>query len=330
MTAALELRRALGAWAVERVDGLWVLPDSERALVEVVHILRDRRAALGRDVKLSRELLGRVDRVQQASMTAEVGAGVGLGRLEERLAQHSLSLGPLPPGAWDLPLGEFLEGSYAGLRAIPGGRLEPLCAQLDGVLADGRHVVTQPGPRSATGPDLAALFLGAHGRLGLVTRALVRAVPAMQGQASAIFSFPAVPALVDGLRCALAAGCWLSHARLEQRGSRYVAQVHWGGSVGGVERDRELLARCVEGVGGRPAGEVGSGAPRGPDREATWDALAEALSQGRTLSVYRLALASVVVRGEVQGLPLDVPTPWSQPVALPAALDPLAILGGAP
>jgi alkyldihydroxyacetonephosphate synthase len=65
-------------------------------------------------------------------------------------------------------------------RGAPGSRdawLDPadhLIAGLDGTLKSGTVIRVRPAPRRAVGPDLIALFLGAHGRYGTVDRAWVR------------------------------------------------------------------------------------------------------------------------------------------------------------
>ena len=142
-------------------------PASERELIELLHTLRDSNGRLGHDATLDRSALNAIGQIDPQSMTIDVQAGAELKAVEAALTSQALTLGALPPAAWSSTVARYLEGPYAGLRAIAGGRLEPLCARLDGVFADGRHFISSPGPRSAAGPDLKALFLGASGRLGI-------------------------------------------------------------------------------------------------------------------------------------------------------------------
>ncbi len=319
------------AKVTKRVDGALVAePASERELVELLHVLGDHRLALHRDVALSRARLDRVGPVAARSMTVPVGAGVVLRDLDEQLRPHGLSLGPLTPAAMGLRLGDFLDGCYAGLRAIPGGRLEPLCTSLTAVLADGRRLKTSDAPRSAAGPDLSALVLGGHGRLAVTTEATVRCLPLPERDVRMAFSFPSAERFVSAVQRALAEGLspWRVHA--DPRSGRVVAELRWASSVGAVERDRALLARCVDEAGGRGAGEGEREGPVAVEYEATWAAVRASLEQGRALQLFRLSLASVVARGEVEGVPLDEPRAWTSLAGRLLALDARRVLGGAP
>ena len=66
--------------------------------------------------------------------------------------------------------------------------------------------------------------------------------------------------------------------------------------------------------------------------ETTWPHVEAALRRGRTLELHRVSLTSVVAIGEVDGLSLEHPGPWSMPMtpSLLDGLDPAHLLGGAP
>ncbi|MFO0597571.1 MAG: FAD-binding protein [Myxococcaceae bacterium] len=320
----------LGSWA-RRVDGALVAePADERELVEVIHVLADRGVKLHRDIALSRARLLAFGRVAERSMTVEVGAGWRLGELDEKLRPFGLTLGPLSPAAMHLRLGEFLEGPYAGHRSIPGGRLEALCSSLTALLPDGRRLSTSHAPRSAAGPDLTALVLGGHGRVAVVTSAVVRCLPWPERDVRATFSFGAASHFVTAMKRALAEGLWPWRVHVDSRSNRVVAEVRWASVPGAVERDRELLLRSVDGAGGRPSGDEEREAPLAVEHEATWDAVREALDAGRSLQLFRLSLATVIARGDVQGLALDGLSSWTSLAGRLGALDPRSLFGGAP
>jgi len=96
---------------------------AERELAATLDRLRQHQGRLHRDAQLSRANL-RALAHRSHSGVAQVAAGVPLVVLERELGEHALSLGPLSPGATALDVAAFLEGPYAGLRAVPGGRLE--------------------------------------------------------------------------------------------------------------------------------------------------------------------------------------------------------------
>jgi len=328
MTSALA--QALGP-AARDVGGTVLLePSDERELANALHVLADQGARLHRDVTLSRARLNDVGHVEAKSMTVEAGAGVVLQHLDDRLRTFGLTVGPLSPAAMHLTLADFLEGPYAGLRAIPGGRLEPVCTRLVALLPDGRRLETSEAPRSATGPDLSALVLGGHGRLGLVTRARVRCYPLPESDVRTTFSLQTPAAFVTALTRALAEGAWPWRVHVDPRSGRVVAEVRLAGTPGAVERDRELLARCVDDAGGRPSGDAEREGPVAVEHESTWDAVRAALEATRPVQLFRLSLASVVARGEDMGVRLDEPTAWTSLGGRLLALDPRAVLGAAP
>jgi FAD/FMN-containing dehydrogenase len=320
-----DLRHALGKLCVDAPDGLYASPKSPRELADVLAVLKSSGAVLGRDVKLSRAALDRLEAVEPKSCTVQVGAGIVLSDLERRLKPHGLTLGAMSPRALGLTLGEFLEGPYAGLRAIPVGRLEPLCVSLEAVLSDGRQLRTHFSPRSAAGPDLSALILGAHGRIGLVTSARVRCVPAPESHRQVRLSYPSIDAAIDALKDALADGCSLARVRAKAVQGRTVVEVDLQGSVDAVARDHSSLQHRAPLLGGRAAGEALAAIEQDAEHEATWPAIARALEGPGTLELYRLSLHGAVARGGAGGLKLDGPSRWAHGAALAAP-----VLGGSP
>lgn len=322
---------ALGSWARRGGDGAQVAePCDERELIEVLHVLADRGVALNHGISLSRARLTHLDPIGVASMTVAAGAGVVLEDLETHLKPHGLSLGPLSPAAMSLQLGDFLEGPYAGLRSIPGGRLEPVCTSVTAITSDGRRLETSRSPRSAAGPDLSALVLGAAGRLALVTSGVVRCVPYPQRDLSLAYSFPSAQAFVSALQRSLAEGFLPWRVHVDSRAGRVLAEVRWAGSVGSVERDRELLGRCVEEGRGQGASELACESPSLLEYESTWAAVLASLAQGRALQLFRLSLTTLVARGDVEGVALNEPASWTSGGGRLLALDARGVLGGAP
>jgi FAD/FMN-containing dehydrogenase len=281
---------------------------------------------LGRDVKLSRGAFDRLEGVEPRSCTALAGAGIVLSELERALGAHSMTLGPLSPGAMKLTLGEYLEGAYAGLRSVSAGRLEPLCLSLEAVLPDGRVLRTHDSPRSAAGPDLMALILGARGKLGLTVAARVRCLPAIETRRTLRMSYPSVDAAVSALKAALADGCQLGAVRAQLIGSRPVLELELSGGLEAVDRDTASVQRNAPAMGGRAAGEAPAAVTSDVEGEASWKDIAVALEGTAPLELYRLSLASAIVRG----VPVSAPAAqWHGSHTLLQAFDPASVMGGA-
>ena len=323
-----ELRHALGRLCVDSPDGLWASPKSARELTDVLAVLKAHGAALHRDVKLSRAAFDRLEAVDPKSCTALAGAGMVLADLERQLTPLSLSLGPLSPGALKLTLADFLEGPYAGLKAIPVGRLEPLCISLQAVLADGRQLKTHFSPRSAAGPDLSALVLGGHGRIALVLSARLRCVPVPESHQHARFSFPSVETAVDALKALLADGCTPWKARLRKVTERAVLELDLKGTVDLVARDLQSLQHRAPILGGRPAGEPLDAPRDSTEHECSWPAVGQSLEHGEVLDLYRLSLHGAIVAGAAGGLGLAAPARWAHHHVLDGLAA--AVLGGPP
>lgn len=333
------LRQALMDFLGDRYEegpaGVVLVPANERELLGTLRLLRERGGQVHRDATISRRRFDAVGAVNAASGLLQVGAGVRLSAIESIANAAERSLGPISPGALAVELAEYLEGPYAGLRSIPGGRLEPICTALTGVMPQGHLYTSRSSPRSATGPDLDALFLGLGGRAGLVLGATVRLFPRPTAARTVTYSFTAARLLVVAMRRALADGCWFERARAEQRGDRFLLEVKVIGNAEGVERDVSSLAQRVSQGSGRTAGhrvERSTGSPANPEREASWEAIEAALDMGASLALHRMSIDSAVVEGEVGGVPLSGGrgagklAGWGEVIA---SVDPDGFMGGA-
>ncbi len=123
--------------------------------------------------------LSRFDRLldlDETSRLAVFGAGVAGPSLEAQLNQRGYTLGHFPQSFELSTLGGWIASRSSGQQSYYYGRIEDLFA--------GGHMETPSGPlalpplpASAAGPDLRQLVLGSEGRLGLITRAVVRIRP---------------------------------------------------------------------------------------------------------------------------------------------------------
>jgi alkyldihydroxyacetonephosphate synthase len=122
-------------------------------------------------VDLSR--LNQLTDLDEASYLATFGAGVRGPDLENQLQTKGYTLGHFPQSFELSTLGGWIATRSCGQQSYYYGRIEDLFA--------GGHMETGIGPldlpclpASAAGPDLRQLILGSEGRLGIITRAVVR------------------------------------------------------------------------------------------------------------------------------------------------------------
>lgn len=321
MSAALhEALRARFAGRVDDAAIPTVRPSDEAELLAALALVREAGGRVGRDVQLALSAFQTVERIEPNSATARVGAGLTLDALDRQARRHGLCIGPFSPRARALELGAFLEGEYAGLRAIPGGRLEPFAASLRAVLPGGVVYESVTAPRSATGPGLEALLLGGRGRLGVIVSAVVRLVP-MPGRTEQVtVAFPEANALTRALRRAIEQGAPIEEALLYRRASAHVAHVRFAGTDAGAVRDANTFARAAAAEHGRLTDPDLPLWTSRSEQELPWAAVDEALIQGRPLRLHRVALESVIAEQEAEARSQAALPGWFDAVC--TAVDP--------
>jgi alkyldihydroxyacetonephosphate synthase len=111
--------------------------------------------------------------IDHESLLARIDGTTDLAAAERVLNQHNLTLDVRPPSP-SPNLAQWLAAGATGARDHWLDPVDQLVAGLDARLTDGRRIHLRPVPRRAVGPDLTALFVGAHGRFGQVERAWLR------------------------------------------------------------------------------------------------------------------------------------------------------------
>ena len=139
----------------------------------------------GGDTVLSTRRLDRVLEHEPGDLTAIVEAGIRLSALQERLAAHGQMLALDPPG--DPTVGACLAGDLSGPRRHRYGAMRDLVIGVTVVLADGT-VASSGGKvvKNVAGYDLAKLFAGSRGRLGLIARVALRLHPRPAAEATVV------------------------------------------------------------------------------------------------------------------------------------------------
>ena len=143
---------------------------------------------------ISLDRMNRIEEIRPEARVAIVEAGVVLSSLHEAAAEHDLSF-PLTFGArGSAMIGGCLATNAGGSNVLRHGNTRSLALGLEVVLPDGR-VLDMMGAlhKDNTGLDLRDLFIGAEGTLGLITRAVLKLVPAASAYATAMVSARSIP-----------------------------------------------------------------------------------------------------------------------------------------
>jgi len=135
--------------------------------------------------------LERLDRIyiDVESMVAEVEAGVTLGKLIEEAEKHGLMF-PAHPGDEGAYIGGLIACNAGGSRAVRTGVMRNYVLGLEVVLPTG-DILKLGGKtiKNNMGYNLAHLFIGSEGILGVIVKAYLRLYPKWRYTATAVIPF---------------------------------------------------------------------------------------------------------------------------------------------
>ena len=145
--------------------------------------------AIPGSIALDVRRLDQVVSLDETALTVTAQAGIGGSVLEAWLAERGYTLGHFPQSIDISTLGGWIAARSAGQKSARYGRLEDMVLGLEVVLPGGRVVRIAPQPASAAGPDLARVFIGSEGTLGVVTEATlaIRRAPATIAHGAYVF-----------------------------------------------------------------------------------------------------------------------------------------------
>lgn len=157
--------------------------------------------------------MNRMLSLDETTRLATFQAGVSGPEIERVLGEHGYTLGHYPQSFEYSTLGGWIATRSSGQQSHYYGRIEDLFA--------GGRVETPlgaldlpPHPASAAGPDLRQMILGSEGRLGIITRAVVRIRPAPRREAFHAYLLPDWASGVEATRALAQSGLPFSMARL--------------------------------------------------------------------------------------------------------------------
>ena len=150
------------------------------------------------DVLLSTERLRDVGEVDSVERRIHVGAGATLAEVQRAAAAAGLMFGVDLAARDSATVGGMASTNAGGLRTVRYGNMGEQVLGLDVALSDGsvvhRHSQVR---RDNTGYDLASLFIGAEGTLGVITGLDLRLHPTPAHRVTAICGFDDLDALVE-------------------------------------------------------------------------------------------------------------------------------------
>jgi FAD/FMN-containing dehydrogenase len=153
------------------------------------------------DVLLSTERLRDVGEVDVVERRVRVGAGATLADVQGAACAAGLVFGVDLAARDSATVGGMASTNAGGLRTVRYGNMGEQVIGLDVALPDGslvhRHSQVR---RDNTGYDLASLFVGAEGTLGVITALDLRLYPTPMHRVTAICGFDDLDALVETAR----------------------------------------------------------------------------------------------------------------------------------
>ena len=153
------------------------------------------------DVLLSTERLREVGEVDVLERRVRAGAGVTLAEVQRTATATGLVFGVDLAARDSATVGGMASTNAGGLRTVRYGNMGEQVIGLDVALPDGTVVRRHSQVRmDNTGYDLASLFIGAEGTLGVITALDLRLHPTPRSTVTAICGFVDLESLVDAGR----------------------------------------------------------------------------------------------------------------------------------
>ena len=156
---------------------------------------------------LSLARMNRIKQIHAGDFVAVVQPGVITQKLQDAVEAQGLFYPPDPASRVDCTLGGNIATNAGGPRCLKYGVTRDYVLGLEVVLADG--TVTRLGSRThknKTGFELARLFVGSEGMLGVVTEATLKLLPLPPDRACLCVGYGTMRAAARAIRAIFAAG----------------------------------------------------------------------------------------------------------------------------
>src|SRR5689334_22744953 len=158
------------------------------------------------EVVLDMGAFDRVFEIDETNLVCRCEAGANGYALEHQLNAKGLTLGHFPSSLPGTTVGGLIATRSSGQESSRYGSIEDMVLSLAVVMPDGTFAAPRPGPRSAVGPALHELWLGAEGALGVILGAELRVHRLPPSVLGAGYSFASLTDGLDVMRHVLQAG----------------------------------------------------------------------------------------------------------------------------
>jgi alkyldihydroxyacetonephosphate synthase len=148
----------------------------------------------------------RIIDVDETNLICRCEAGVNGMTLEKHLNERGLTLGHYPSSLPGTTIGGLISTRSSGQESSRYGNIEDMVLGLGVVLPDGTYAKPRPDLRSAVGPALHQLWVGAEGALGVVLEAVLRVHRLPQTVIGKGYAFPDVESGLECMRAVMQAG----------------------------------------------------------------------------------------------------------------------------
>lgn len=213
---------------------------------------------------LSLDRMKRIHEVNGEDFVAVVDPGVRTQTLQEAAERAGLFYPPDPASRSECSIGGNIATNAGGPRCLKYGVTRDYVLGLEVALADGTLVrLGSRTHKNKTGLELARLFVGSEGLLGVVTQATLKLLPLPPARACAVAGFSSMRQAAQAIRGVFAAGllpCALevadgftlqaAHRRTGQellRGCQALLIIELDGQPAAVRADLRELERVLDG-----------------------------------------------------------------------------------
>lgn len=205
-------------------------------------------------ISLAMAGMNKLIEMDTANNTVTAEAGINAGKLEEKLNAKGMTMNFSPQSLHRSSIGGWVATRATGQFSSRYGGIEDALVALEAVLADGTILQTPQLPRMSVGPDVAQLFVGAEGTLGVVTKVTMRIYPQSETQLFATIDFPTVEGGVAAIRAMMSSGLRpfllrfydLEEARFAMHDEAYPSPVMFLGTDGLKAMAQCELECCVD------------------------------------------------------------------------------------